>query len=94
MIKFFRVAGYLEGISLLVLLGIAMPLKYKFGLPMAVKVTGWFHGLFFMAYLGTLAVVSTECSWSRKKTFVGFVAGVVPLGTFFFDRHADRTPEL
>ncbi len=94
MIKAFRIAGILEGISLLVLLGIAMPLKYKFGLPMMVKVTGWFHGIFFMAYLGLLAVITTEFSWSHKKAMVGFLAGIVPLGTFFFDRHANEKAEL
>lgn len=94
MIKFFRLAGLFEGISLLALLGVAMPLKYKFGLPQAAKVTGWFHGLFFMAYIGSLAFISTELSWSRKKTMVGFIAGILPLGTFFFDRHANNKKDL
>ena len=94
MIKFFRVAGLFEGISLLVLLGIAMPLKYKYGMPQAVKVTGWFHGIFFMAYIGSLAVIATEFSWSRRKTMTGFLAGVLPLGTFFFDRHANTSSDL
>ena len=45
-----RRIGYAEAISFLVLLGVAMPLKYLAGMPMAVKVVGWIHGVLFVAY--------------------------------------------
>ena len=50
-IRTLRVIGILEGVSYLVLLGIAMPLKYIYAIPEAVKFTGWAHGVLFMAYI-------------------------------------------
>ena len=85
MLKSFRITGYLEGISFLILLGIAMPLKYVYGQPEAVKAVGWIHGLLFIAYVGQLVSVSTEYKWHRTKTICGFAAGVLPFGTFVFD---------
>ena len=49
-----RWIGIAEGISYLVLLGIAMPLKYIFDLPLGVKITGWIHGLLFVLYIGAV----------------------------------------
>ena len=86
MLKTFRVIGYLEGASLLILLFIAMPLKYAMDLPMAVKVVGWVHGLLFIGYVGMLASVRAEYNWPGRKTITAFVAAVLPLGTFIFDR--------
>ncbi|MEK6782532.1 MAG: DUF3817 domain-containing protein [Bacteroidota bacterium] len=49
-----RIIGIAEGISFLVLLLIAMPLKHYFGFPMMVKVVGWMHGILFIAYIGAV----------------------------------------
>lgn len=92
MLKKFRIVGYLEGLSLLILLFIAMPLKYKMGMPQAVKVVGWVHGLLFMGYIGLLAGMRAEHGWSMKKTMWGFVAAVLPFGTFVFDRSLRSEP--
>lgn len=86
MIKLLRVLGYVEGLSFLCLLFIAMPLKYAYGYPFAVKVAGSLHGLFFMGYAACLAYVSSESNWPGRKSLTGFVAAVLPFGTFFFDR--------
>jgi len=86
MLKYFRITGFLEGISFLVLMGIAMPMKYIYGEPMAVKMVGWIHGLLFMAYVVLLTQVATEKSWPVKKSFFGFIAAILPFGTFLFDR--------
>ncbi len=90
MIVLFRTLGYLEGISLLVLLGIAMPLKYALGLATAVKIVGWIHGLLFMAYVVVMAAVSTDRKWKVQRTATAFFAAVVPFGTFLFDRSLVR----
>jgi integral membrane protein len=86
----FRIVGIAEGISFLVLLLIAMPLKYFLNQPLAVKYVGWAHGALFVAYLFfALSVFS-----SFKKPFLWLVkAGVaafLPLGTFIFDRELKK----
>lgn len=86
MLKLFRVLAYLEGISFLVLLGIAMPLKYAYGMPEAVKWVGRIHGALFVGYAVGLAMVASEFSWSGKKTAQGFLAAILPFGPFYFDR--------
>lgn len=80
-----RLVGFLEGISYLLLLGIAMPLKYYAGLPMAVKVTGWVHGVLFIAYIYALIQVYFENNWSLKKVFIAFIASLLPFGTFYLE---------
>lgn len=85
-----RAVGLLEGISFLVLLGIAMPLKYLAGQPAAVRVVGMAHGLLFVLYVLLVLQVSIERSWSWRKALLGLVASVVPLGTFWADKHLFR----
>lgn len=81
-----RIAGILEGISFLTLLGIAMPLKYVWHEPLAVKYTGWAHGVLFVSYIYLAFQVFSEGnkpgSWLAKAA----LAAVVPFGTFVFDR--------
>ena len=81
-----RLVGLLEGISYLLLMGVAMPLKYLAGMPMAVKYTGWAHGLLFIAYCYLLFQAMSERSWSLGKSFWLFVASLVPFGTFIADK--------
>jgi integral membrane protein len=81
-----RVVGFVEGISYLLLLFIAMPLKYLAGMPLAVRYVGWIHGLLFMAYVAVMLLAAVDRGWSLWKTAMGFVAAVVPFGTFYADR--------
>jgi integral membrane protein len=81
-----RLVGYLEGISFLVLLLIAMPLKYMAGLPAAVRIAGMAHGILFVLYVFLLIQNTIERHWSWHKAALGFVASLVPLGTFWADR--------
>jgi len=87
--RFRRVAIW-EGISFLLLLGIAMPIKYGLGNPWPVKVVGWGHGILFTAYIIFLFQVATEYSWSFRKSFLAFLASLVPFGPFLFDRHLEK----
>ena len=86
----FRWIGWLEGASFLVLLGIAMPLKYWFGLPLAVRIVGMAHGLLFLAYLGALLFVSIEHRWPLRRSALAVVASLVPFGPFLFDAHLQK----
>ncbi|MCF0051430.1 DUF3817 domain-containing protein [Dyadobacter chenwenxiniae] len=80
-----RIVAFLEGISYLVLLGIAMPLKYIAGLPQAVRVVGMVHGVLFVLFVILLIQVATERSWSFKKSLLSFISSLVPFGTFYAD---------
>jgi integral membrane protein len=81
-----RVAAMLEGVSFLLLLGVAMPLKYFAGMPLAVKLAGWMHGLLFMTFCMLLLVAHGERRWSLRWTTVILVAALLPFGPFVIDR--------
>lgn len=80
-----RIIAFLEGISYLILLGIAMPLKYLVGLPQVVRVVGMAHGVLFVLFVLLLIQVAIEKSWSFKKSALSFVSSLVPFGTFYAD---------
>lgn len=82
----FRLIAVLEGISYLVLLLIAMPLKYFAGLPEAVKYVGWAHGVLFVLFGIFLLMVWVQYKWSFGKTFMAFVASLLPFATFVLDK--------
>ena len=85
-----RVIGFLEGVSFLLLVGIAMPLKYYFELPEAVKYTGWAHGVLFVLYIAAVFQVAVQRRWSFMKGIWALVASLIPLGTFALDRQLVR----
>ncbi len=80
-----RAVGLLEGASFLVLLFIAMPLKYMAGMPMAVKLVGWAHGVLFMLYLLVLGQAARTLRWSALRVGAAFLASLVPFGPFVLD---------
>ncbi len=86
LLKKFRIIGFIEGISYLVLLFVAMPLKYIWMYPMAVKVVGMAHGVLFIAYIALLLMAMRSYNWSFKYSTFLFVASLVPFGTFFTDK--------
>lgn len=81
----FRLVAFLEGISFLVLLFIAMPLKYVMDMPLPVRITGMVHGVLFIAFVFYLMQVKSEKNWTVKKTFIAFLASLLPFGTFVLD---------
>src|SRR5688572_8570934 len=81
----FRLIALLEGISFLVLLFIAMPIKYLAGAPLMVKYVGWAHGALFILFLLALIPVTIERSWSWKNVGWSFLASLIPFGTFVLD---------
>ena len=81
-----RKFGIAEGVSFLVLLCIAMPLKYFFNQPLAVKIVGWLHGVLFIAFIALAWEVKADRNKNMKWFALAFAASIVPTGTFFFDR--------
>jgi integral membrane protein len=86
----FRLIAWLEGLSFLVLLGVAMPLKYLFGLPLAVRVVGTLHGVLFVAYGIAVAGALGSGRWRFGRAFWAMVASVLPFGTFVFEAQLRR----
>lgn len=86
----FCFVALLEGISYIVLLGIAMPLKYFMDMPDAVKYTGWAHGLLFVAYIFLLINVAIQYNWKIGRIFLVFMASLLPFAPFIVDRKLKR----
>ena len=80
-----RITGYLEGISFLGLLGIAVPLKHLYGIPEATQVIGLVHGILFIFYTLFLLEVRSDCKWDIRTTLLCFIAAFLPFGTFVAD---------
>ena len=85
MIKILRVISYLEGISYILLLFIAVPIKYYANDPSLVKLLGMPHGLLFVAFVILSLVNSKKYNWSFIKTIVVLISSIVPFGTFYVD---------
>lgn len=75
-----------EGISYILLLGIAMPLKYLNDMPGPVKYVGWLHGLLFVLYCIYLLIVWIKLKWTFGKVLLAFFASLLPFATFILDR--------
>jgi len=93
-LQLLRKTGIAEGISFLVLLLIAMPLKYAFDLPLAVKYVGWAHGLLFVGYVTLAFYVKEIYNWPFRKFLYAFVAAFLPFGTFIFDKQLKKEEQL
>ena len=93
-IKLFRWVALAEGISFILLLGIAMPLKYIWGNPAAVKMLGMAHGVLFVAYIA----LAFEVYGKLNKRFSWFVyaclLSIIPFGTFYLDRSLRKKTDL
>jgi integral membrane protein len=85
-----RLVGYAEGVSFLVLLFIAMPIKYLAGNPEPVRVTGMIHGLLFVLYIISVFQATIEYGWSMKTMLLGILASVLPFGPFVADARLYR----
>ena len=82
-----RFASILDGISFLVLLGIAVPLKYLAGMWMAVRIVGSVHGALFIALCFCLLIVLLYKKLSFKWCVIVFICALIPLAPFFLDRN-------
>ena len=82
-VKKFGLVNTVEGYSYLVLLFIAMPLKYYFGMPELVKVAGMIHGILFVAFSLFLVEAAIFAKWRFSENIIFFTASLVPFGTFY-----------
>jgi integral membrane protein len=85
-LKILSILAILEGISYLVLLGICMPLKYIYDIPEPTRPVGMIHGILFVAFLIWVVIVGNEKNWNLKVYSYAFVASLLPIGTFMFDK--------
>ncbi len=88
-----RKVGIIEGISFILLLGVAMPLKYMWDMPMAVTIVGGAHGLLFMWYCIVLLFAKMERNWTLGKCALLFIASVLPFGPFVAEVHLKKEAE-
>ena len=82
----FRIVAFLEGLSYILLLGIATPVKYLMDDPQYVKLLGMPHGILFMAYIVLAFFLKPERNWPSKTFMFILLASIIPFGTFYVDR--------
>lgn len=89
-LRWFLQVARAEGLSLLLLFFVAMPLKYAAGIPAATVWVGWLHGILVFLYLIALGSAGRVEGWSWRRLGVAFVASLLPFGTFVFERSLHR----
>jgi integral membrane protein len=82
----FRIVSLLEGVSYLLLLFIATPIKYLQDNPEYVKLLGMPHGLLFMLYIVLAFLIKKEMNWDTKTLGIVLICSVIPFGTFYVDK--------
>jgi integral membrane protein len=92
--KRFRWISLIEGISFLVLLFIAMPLKYTMDMPLAVTYVGWAHGALFILYIYLVFPTARSLKWEFSRTLFAIIASVIPFGPFIFDRNLKKSQHV
>ncbi|CAM1350520.1 DUF3817 domain-containing protein [Tenacibaculum insulae] len=87
MIHIFKIVSWLEGISYILLLFIATPIKYLQGNPEYVKMLGMPHGLLFVAYIIMAIMLKYELNWKGKDFGMVCLLSILPFGTFFVGKY-------
>lgn len=91
--RLLRFVSIAEGVSYLLLLLVAMPLKYLWGMPLAVKWVGWAHGVLFISLAASVLLAMIIAAVPFKTAFMVGVASLLPTGPFFADRMLRRHVE-
>lgn len=81
-----RLIGFLEGISFLVLVFIAMPIKYIGQNPVPVQIIGQAHGLLFVVFVLYTIVISFKLKWDKLTSLKVLISSIIPFGTFYIDK--------
>lgn len=89
----FRIIGFIEGISYLILLFVAMPMKYMMGIAIATKIVGMIHGILFIIFLVLLMQAAQIHKFKMKDFIIFFIASLIPFGTFFTDKRLKELEE-
>lgn len=84
----------LEGLSLILLMGVAMPLRRALGVHLdgGTGALGWAHGTLWIVYLVALSTTARALRWSARDVVLAFVASLLPFGTVVFERWRLREP--
>ncbi len=85
-LKPLSITGYLEGVSFLLLLGLAMPLRHYFNISEPVKYIGMIHGILFISYVVVLMSTANKVKMPLWAMPGGIISAVLPFGPFIFDR--------
>ena len=85
-LRAYRVMAWVTGTGLVILVFVAMPLKYFWGQPMLVSIVGMLHGFFYMAYIVCTLVLAERCRWRPLDALVILACGTIPLASFFAER--------
>ena len=85
-LKKFRLINKIEGISYIILLFIAMPMKYSFGIPMATKVVGMLHGVLVFAFIYQIIEAKKEAGFTLQETAIYSILSLIPFGSFYTDK--------
>ena len=94
----YRIAAWVTGVGLLVLVFVAMPLKYFFDTPGPVAVVGMLHGFLYMAYILLTLILAERARWKPLDAVVVALAGTIPIASFIAERRvtarvrAEKTP--
>lgn len=86
-VRDFRWIAIAEGVSFLLLLFVAMPLKYWAGMPLAVRIVGSIHGGLFILYVAAALRAAKADKWTARQLFVALVASLLPFGPFVIDHN-------
>ena len=81
-----RVLSLIEGLSLVLLVFFAVPMKYMFDSPMFVRYIGMAHGVLFLSLGALTLMVGIELGWKFKRMAMIMVASVIPFGCFYVDK--------
>lgn len=90
MINLYRKTAIIEGISYLILLFVAMPIKYIFDIPEPVKYFGWIHGVLFLFYMAVLIIAAVNYKWSVKRIVIYVIGSVLPFVPFILDKNLKK----
>ena len=91
LIYIFRIIALLEGVSYLLLLFVAVPIKYLMDDPQYVKLLGMPHGLLFISYIVLAILLKNDYKWNTKQFGYILLASIIPLGTFYIDKKYLKT---
>jgi len=86
LLNIFRIIAFLEGVSYILLLFIATPIKYFMDDPQYVKLLGMPHGLLFIAYIVLAIIISSKLKWKNKTLINVLLASIIPFGTFYIEK--------
>ncbi|SEB16995.1 DUF3817 domain-containing protein [Pedobacter hartonius] len=92
-LSIFKKVAIAEGLSYLALLLIAMPLKYFAGMPLAVRYTGWAHGMLFVLYGAFVIMCAMEYKWKLGKIVLVFLASLLPFAPFIVEKRLHEGAE-